>query len=342
MDELKDFIIADSDRRVLAKLEGFVPEKVFDLHAHLFDTAYLPNMAVEGSLFGACGKVADRDTYERFQSPLYPGLKKLRLNLITVPDAAMADRTNGLRVRSLEFLKEYLEKNPDDVGEAFVLPDDTFDDLKGLLVHPNIRGFKCYHLAAAKKPTFQAEIGEYLPESAWRAADEYGLCITLHMVKDAVLADPSNNEYIRKMARKYPGARLILAHAARGFASWTVMEGIKKLSGISNIYYDVSAVNEPAAICTVLKYAEAGRVLWGSDFPVSMSRGKSISIGDSFVWIKQRDLKGHPVQEASEACLSGVEGLFALKQACEILDLDRAAVEDIFYTNAMRMFGLSD
>ena len=342
MSEAKNLEIADSDRRLLAKLEGFIPEKIFDIHAHLFETACLPSLAVEGSLFYQCGPAADRGFFERSQGCLYPGLKKLRLNVVSAPDGAMADKSNGLRDRSLVFLAKHLEAHPEDVGEAFVLPDDTEDDIKGLLVHPNIRGFKCYHSTAAKKPTWYARIDEYLPESAWRVADERGLCITLHMVRDAALADPLNNEAIREKARKYPSAKLILAHCARGFASWTVTEGIRNLTGLSNIYYDVSAVCEPASICAVLKAAEKGRVLWGSDFPVSMSRGKSISVADGFSWLVPKDIVGHPVQEAAETCLVGVENLHALKLACEILDLGRRDVEDIFYNNAMRMFGLAD
>ena len=45
---------------------------------------------------------------------------------------------------------------------------------------------------------------------------------------------------------------------------------------------------------------------------------------------------------AAEANLVGVENLSALAQACDMLDLAQSDVEDIFYNNAMDLFGLAD
>ena len=341
----ENFALSNSDLRILRKLEDFIPEKIFDMHAHLYDTAYLPNLARPGSIFAEGEAVADRAYYMRFQCPLYPGVRRLRLNLVSVPDRSYGERGSGHRARCNEFLTKHLEENPDDVGEAFVLPEDTDEDIAGLLTHPNIRGFKCYHVAAHRENTWQAEICEFLPDSAWRAANERGLCITLHMAKDRALADPGNLENIREKVKKYPSAKLILAHAARGFAPWTVLEGVKRVT--ENVYFDVSAVCEPTAIFAVIKAAGADHVLWGSDFPVSMMRGKCVSIADSFIWLYSSMLaKLEPDTEAQanpgEANLVGVENLSALAQACDMLDLSRGDIENIFYHNGMRMFGLTD
>ena len=333
MENHKNFTLFERDLKYLDTLGGFIPEKVFDMHAHLFDRSFLPQTAAPGSIFTECAPVAGRASYEQFQCPLYPGIKRLRLNVISTPDGAMADRSNGLRAHCNEFLTRHLERNPDDVGEAFVLPDDSDAEIHGLLVHPNIRGFKCYHLTAVKKPTMQAEIAEYLPESAWRAADERGLCITLHLVKNAALADPGNLWYIREKARAYPSARLVLAHAARGFAAWTALEGAKKVAEFPNIYFDVSAVCEPTAIFAVLKAAGPKRVLWGSDFPVSMMRGKCVSLAETFLWLDS------PLIE-EPAILVGIENLGALKQACDMLNISRGSVEDIFTTTQWACSGL--
>ena len=335
-----NFILSESDKRVLGRLHGFIPDKIFDIHAHLYHTSYLPNMAGPGSIFAERGELADRAFYEDFQLPLYPGKKQLRLNLVSTPDSSMGDRSNGNRARCNDFLIKHLERYPCDIGEAFVLPDDTDDEITGLLKHPNIRGFKCYHLTAAKKPTWQAEISEYLPESAWRVADERGFCITLHMVKDAALADPGNYAIIFEKARKYPNVKLILAHAGRAFAPWTVIEGMKGLSQIPNIYFDVSAVCEPTAIFTVIKSAGHKRVLWGSDFPVSMMRGKCVSLADTFLWLNRPDLEKLDMPGTADANLVGVENLNALAQACGMLGLEHDETEDIFYNNAERLFGV--
>ena len=338
MPGMEDCVLSESDLRTLQALHDFVPPKIFDVHTHLYDTAYVPDHTEIGSL----GSVIGMDEYIRFQNPLYSGLEKLRLNLVSMPDASMSDRSNGFRQQCNDFLVAHLEKYPDHVGEAFVLPDDTVADIKKLLKHPNIRGFKCYHSCARRKPTWQTDIDEYLPESAWQVADENGYCITLHMVKDHALSDPGNFAYICRMAKKYPSAKLILAHAARGFAAWTVLDKVAELSDIPNIYFDVSAVCEPTPIFAVLKAAGTKRVLWGSDFPISMMRGKCISIADSFLWLYREQLQKMDSKTAFTANLIGLENLFALKQACRMLDIDRSGIEDIFYNSAMALFHLTD
>jgi glutamate-1-semialdehyde 2,1-aminomutase len=339
---LEDFILSESDKRGIQSLRGFIPSKIFDVHVHLYDTAYLVESDEDDAVFREFGAVTGMDEYVRYQNPLYPGLEQLRLNLVSMPDASMSDRSNGNRQKCNDFLVSHLEKNPGHVGETFVLPDDTVADIKSLLIHPNIRGFKCYHSCAHRQPAWQAEIEEYLPESAWQVADEYGYCITLHMVKDHALSDVGNFERIRRMAKKYPSAKLILAHAARGFAAWTVLESVAGLADIPNIYFDVSAVCEPTSIFAVLKAAGTKRVLWGSDFPVSMMRGKCISIADSFLWLYREQLQKMDSKTSFSVDLIGVENLLALKQACQMLDIGKSGIEDIFYHNAMRMFDLTD
>src|SRR5690606_24872663 len=148
-----------------------------------------------------------------------------------------------------------------------------------------IKGFKCYHVTSAKKPTFGADIGDYLPESVWQAAEKRGMFITLHMVKDRALSDPKNLEYIIAKCRQYPPANLILAHAARGFAPYNTIDAIHKLRGLENVYFDCAAVCETKAIVAILKEFGPSRLLWGSDFPVSMARGKCVSVADSFYWV---------------------------------------------------------
>ena len=339
---MEDFVLSESDIRTLQMLRDFIPPNVFDVHAHLFDTGYLPQSGLARLTCGALGTVMGIEAYMRFQAPLLPELKRLRLNVVSAPDATMSDLSNGNRQKCNDFLVSHLENNPDHVGEAFVLPDDTVADIKKLLIHPNIRGFKCYHLCAQSQPTWNAEIGEYLPESAWQIADENGFCITLHLVKDHALSDPANFEYICRMSKKYPSATLILAHAARGFAAWTVLDKAAALADIPNIVFDVSAICEPTPIFAVLKAVGAKRVLWGSDFPISMMRGKCISIADSFLWLYKEQLQQMDSNTVFSANLVGVENLFALKQACQMLDIGRSGVEDIFYNNAMQMFHLTD
>ena len=126
-------------------------------------------------------------------------------------------------------------------------------------------GFKVYHVYADRQDTFNAECHEFLPDWAWEIANRRSLAIMLHIVRSRALADPSNQQAIRAHCLKYPGARLILAHAARGFCAAHTVEGIASLRGIENVYFDTSAICEPPAYEAILREFGPRRLLFGTD-----------------------------------------------------------------------------
>jgi len=254
-------------------------------HTHFFDKEFTPEASKQ---YGA--EKVDLEDYKSFFSPLFKNKKKCRLNLFANPDKAMCDLSGELLRKSDSFLLKELNKDSANVGEIIVLPGESIDDLEKRLVHPNIKGFKCYHIFADKEITWNCTIDEYLPESVWQLANERKMCITLHMVKDKALADEENLKYICAMAQKYKDATLILAHAARSFAAWTAIESVEKVKHLENLWFDFSGVCESPAMFQILRKVGVGRCMWGSDFPVCVPRGKAISFADAFYWIYQRDI----------------------------------------------------
>lgn len=329
------------DLKAISLLNDFLPEKIFDMHMHIGCRDICPNMWANDSVFAQCGEENTMDSYLAHNGPFF-GNRMIRANMIVCPDKSMCDPLNGHRDAGTKLLVRELEKHPQCVGEIMISAKDTFQELEGMLVHPRIRGFKCYHVTSGNPNSFQCHIGEFLPESAWQVADKHGLCITLHMVRDLALADPENMAYICKMADKYPHAKLILAHAGRSFAAWTVMETVEQLAPYKNVYFDLSAVCEPGPFFEIIRKCGHKRVFWGSDYPVSMFRGKCISIGPSFLWLYKEQLEQCASKTNFSAYLVGIENLLAVRAACKMLDLTKKQVEDIFYNNAMELFGLQD
>ena len=325
------------DHEAAKILNDFLPDRIFDAHAHLYDASFIPGMYAAGGCFSMRPR-CEVSEYLEDMEPLLGGKREIRLNIVTTPDASMADPSTGNRQAATEFLAGQLEKYPGNVGEIMVSPDDTPEEIEAQLIHPAIRGFKCYHVLAPNKPTWNASIGEYLPEAAWQVADRRGLAITLHMVRDKALADPVNLNYITEMAKKYPNAVLILAHAARSFAAWTALETVEKIAHLDNVWYDFAAVCESPAMFQIMRKVGVKRCMWGSDYPISRSAGKAISIADSFYWINDQDLSRFAGPTEFHFWQVGTENLMATRQACLMLDLKEDAVEDLFYNNAMRLF----
>lgn len=335
----QDGILSHADEAAISLLADFLPDKIFDMHMHYRLPSFSPAGFKPGGAATIVGNAVTMDTYIRDHSRFYPNKENIQANLIIVPDKQMLSEPQMRRL-AVECLCDELNRHPGCVGEIPVLSTDTREDVEKLLVHPRIRGFKCYHVTANKDNTWQCTIGEYLPEAVWEIANERGLCITLHMVRDLALADEANMEYICTMAGKYPNAKLILAHAARGFAAWTAVESVEKVAKYQNVYFDLSAVCEPTAFIAIIKTCGHKRVFWGSDYPVSMMRGTCVSIGADFLWLYREQLEACSSKTNFAPYLIGIQNLMAMRTACKLLDLDKKTVEDIFYNNAIEFFGL--
>ena len=116
------------------------------------------------------------------------------------------------------------------------------------------------------------------------------------------------------MCETYPNMKLVLCHSARGFNMHHVIDSIEQLIGLDNLYFDTvsdralfrhlvhlpcccqgsqacglvglqGAVTEAGATNALIRAFGPQKVMYGSDWPVAESRGKCISLGDSFIWL---------------------------------------------------------
>lgn len=317
-------------------LNDFLPDKLFDAHAHPYDSSFLtacypPERKPERF---------DLEDYRRDMKAILGFERDFMLNMIPFPDKKMADLSNGSLAACDAFSREQLELDKRNVGELLVLCDESAEHIASRLGHPQIRGLKCYHYMNPAEKTFGLDIGEYLPEGAWEVANEKHMFITLHMVKQDALADEANLKYIRSMAKKYPDAVLILAHAARSFASWTGVENVDKIADLDNVWFDFGAVCESPAILRIMQKTGTKRCMWGSDYPISNWIGKAISLGNGFYWIYEDGMErlGDVDALMPERWTVAVECFMAVRQACILADLSEDAVEDVFYNNADNLF----
>ena len=111
------------------------------------------------------------------------------------------------------------------------------------------------------------------------------------------------------------------------------------MAGLPNIYFDTAVLTDYGAIEAIIQTMGHETVLYGSDFPVSHSRGREIAIGDSFVWLDSNDLPNSPYGP-SRAALVGFESLRVHKAVAQHMRLSDSQVEDIFYGNAARLYDL--
>jgi len=328
--------LTDADHDMIAReVEPFLPDRVFDAHAHLFRAAHYAPGTRPAHQEGNPEQIGLAE-YQRYIEWLHPGGRTrggLFFGLAFTGDRAannvfVAAEVSKGRVGGLNTF-----------GQLIIAPDDDPEQ-----VHEQVRtggfvGLKCYHtLAHVDGPTWHAPIEAYLPEQHIRIAHEEGLSVTLHMVRDRALADPLNQATIRRYCERYPNMRLILAHAARGFNPWHTIEGINSLRGLGNVWFDTSAVTEAGAFEAIVETMGHERLLYGSDFYISHMRGRCVAIGDSFHWFYAEDMNLAEKHIALRPVLVGLESLRSLRLAARRLKLTDRQIEDIFYNNAAQLF----
>ena len=200
----------DADRSLLAELVDRLPERIADAHAHIYRTAHM-------------------DPVPDFLQPPGPadsGVEEWRAHTGTIVGGA--ERLDGALIlpypnRSSDtaevnrFVVE-ATRGQDGIRAALLATPECDPDGVDALAEPAIGGFKVYWCyATGPGDPQQAAPSQFLPEWVWQQAHERGWFITLHLMRDAALADPVNQREVREHCERYPDARLVLAHAGRGF-----------------------------------------------------------------------------------------------------------------------------
>jgi glutamate-1-semialdehyde 2,1-aminomutase len=328
----------DADRDFLARyVEPYLPNRIFDAHAHLFSQNHYSAGSVPAHLQGAPVDIGI-DSYREYIEWLHP-------NGRTKGGLFFGLAFQGDRAANDQFVMDEVRKGQAEGfaarGQMLIAPEMDAEYVRAEVRRQGFVGLKPYHLMAKSDgPTFLAPIEDYLTEDHVRVAHEEGLTITLHMVRDRALADPVNQATIHRYCLAYPNMRLILAHAARGFNPWHTIEGIHSLEGLSNVWCDTSAVTEAGAFEVIVETLGHNRLLYGTDFHVSHLRGRCIAIGDSFHWLYDNEMHLDEKHTTLKPVLIGLESLRSVILAMHRLKLKDRQVEDIFYNNAVKLLGI--
>lgn len=331
MEAASPFPLQELDHACIERYRDFLPERIFDAHMHVYPAGGVPSFS--GSEVFSAPAVSAED-YLRDMQRLLPGVRSLRMNCIPMPDPALTQIENGLRGAVNRYAAQTAAASPGCCASTYILPKDSADTITVFLQAASVRALKCYAYGAGIADIESLPVQAFLPESAWEIANAQRLPIILHLMHPAALSAPDNFAYICKMTARYPDAQLVLAHCARGFASWTVVQQIARLADNGNIWFDLSAICESGPMLACLMKNSCKRTIWGSDYPICMHHGRAISLAGGQTWLTGEAFSALP------RTYIAVENLQALHEAALLLDLDQTQLEDIFYRNALRLFRL--
>jgi predicted TIM-barrel fold metal-dependent hydrolase len=234
-------------------------------------------------------------------------------------------------------------------GLAVVRPQWSAEQVANELSQPRVLGVKVYYALISSDPAtrdkhIEASIFDFLPHHQLEVLNERHSWVTLHVPKADRLGHPANVAEIRAIRRKYPDIILVIAHLGRCYTVPHAQEAFPLLADDEGLFFDTSAVLNPDVYRMALQTFGSRRLLYGSDNPVFYMRGRRQFQDRAYInrtnypFCFNRDREPPEVEAKYTLCM--YEDLWALRQACEQLELDRRAVEAIFYDNALRLIDL--
>lgn len=323
--------IREVDLQMAELYKDFLPKKIFDSHVHVYAEGTIPHFYNQtGTFFREQVTPAD---YCNDLSAIMPGVEEIRLNMMPMVDQSFGDPALGLRDKANAYVSALTQQHTEHIASAYVTYHDDEQKIGDMVSLPGVRALKPYYFTPREQVNPNAAVSEFLPESAWAVANEKKLPIILHLMRSGGLSDPENFSHIMEMTGKYPDAQLVLAHCARGFISWTVVEQIKKIVNRDNVWFDMAAVCEVGPMMATILHSAGKRVMWGTDWPICLHRGRAVSMGKGQMWFTESE------GEQTSYALLAAESFWAFHQTAYLMNLDQTQVDDIFYNNAVRLFG---
>ena len=325
--------VREEDREFFEReLESFVPDRVYDMHAHLWRARDWQGR--EPAMVKVAPEEISLDAYRAHMGWILPEREVHGLHFafpaIFPNDPAPCN----------EWVSRQIKKDPLARGQFYVRPTDDMEWVRAEVRRLGLRGLKPFAGFANGPDKNHAEIPDFFPEWMARVAHEEGWSVTLHMMRPRSLADPSNQRWVRSYCEKYPNMTLILDHCARGFNAYHALDGLRRVQGLPNLYADTSLVCSPLAIMACVRYLGVKHCLFASDFYCSHMRAVNLPVADSFLWLEEGSPEWDNVLYREKPVLQGLENLRAIKAACEMMDLSDTEIEAIFWTNAQRVLSL--
>lgn len=323
---LYDLNVTPLDQELIASLNDFLPEKIYDFHLHFYRAEHYSR----DSRKAVFPPRLDAAEWKRGLARLSIFDRKTVAGLVFGLPSPDGDRPQINR-----YIREQVNLMNDPRSRCLLLvaPEDSPEDVGAALRSGAYNGIKVYHIYADRPDTFNATIPEYAPEWMWEILNETGGVLLLHMVLPKAIADGRNQRDIIRLCEAYPRVQLVMAHAARCFNHRHSLEGLASVAHLPNVWIDTSAVCEAESFANALRVLGPQRILWGSDYPVSEFRGRCVTVGDAFLW-------HHPAegqeQENAKMSLIMIESLLALREAMEGFGATSKDLNDIFWNNAHR------
>lgn len=229
---------------------------------------------------------------------------------------------------------------------AVLRPQWSAEQVDALLSKPGVVGAKVYYALISDDKTtrdkhLDASIFEFMPPHQLDVLNARRSWLTLHVPKADRLGHPDNIREIRELRERWPDVTVVIAHLGRCYTLELAQEALPQLADEAGLYFDNSAVLNPAVHRYALERLGPRRILYGTDNPIFYMRGRRQWHGRSYVNRTSYPFHFNTQREAPEIeanyTLFMYEALRGIKTAATDLQLSREEIDMVFRTNAERL-----
>lgn len=329
------YIPSEYDKKVYAQeLRDFLPDKIIDTHTHVFKKEFTKPSTTW------VGKVMDECTYENLEQTFLDMLPGKKLKAVMM----------GLPSRDHEVGNAYIEEciNMGGTGLFCTKYDTPLSVIEEAITKRGFKGIKPYPSnRPAYIPLGESRIFDFLPHNQLKLLNDLGTVVLLHIGRDMRLKDPVNVAQLMEIEEKYPNLKLIVAHIGRAYSPEDLGDAFETLKHTKNMMFDFCANTLSEAMEECLKAVGPKRLMYGTDMPVTKMRMRRISENGIYKNIVPKGLYGdvsgdiHMLETENEELTCFLyEQLRAFKKAAENLNLTKEDINDVFYGNASRLYGI--
>ena len=330
-----DYTHADA-RIYRQELADFLPGKILDSHVHLlYPTDFPSDFAFEPtSIYTKFGSVFALEDCRRWMATLLPE-QTFSLNAFGHPGPEVNRDTSAAAVGKIVDHETCF-------GMALVGSDDTADALERRVRDNHLIGLKPYQSMVTTKPTTDVEVNDLLTDDQLALANDMHLAITFHIPGTQRLADDTNRAQMVALCRRWKNIRFIFAHIGRAYWLSNVEGHLTELADCPNAYFDTAMVNHNEVLAYTFNHFPRERLLFGTDIPVSLLRGKSVEINNQYAYVMAENYRIgttiHDPHSTVRFTSFFYEQLRGIKRAAAAAHWSRRDVKNFFHTNAYNLF----
>ncbi len=331
------FELRDVDRRFWAeRVEPHLPDRVFDAHRHVWLAEHVDPIPPERKRRQWAAEVAGPESLEMTAlgyELVFPGRRVSFLAFGSPHRECHLEENNA-------YLSEGLE-GTESAALALSDPQWSAERLLAELRRPRILGIKPYQDLIPGYEGGAVSVFDFCPREHLEVLDDLGAWLTLHLPRAERLADPRNLREMREIRRRYPKVVLVVAHLGRSYAGRYARHGLPALQEDEGVFFDTSAVLNPAVYAVALDRIGPRRLLFGSDFPILYMRGRRRWEGDRYINLTSGDYDWNrdrqPPEVEATYTLFIYEAVAACLDTCLCLGYGDEEIAAVFHDNARRL-----